>query len=119
MDLGNENPWKVIISSTMFAIWSMVHINTQYTPSQLLFGRDAIVNINQEANWQFIKQHKQPSIDIIKENRRTQSHMYYTRDKDLLKNTRKTKLNQCVYVSPYTVTEVRNNGKKHVPVKIT
>ena len=56
MDLDNENPWEGILSSTTFAIRSTLHTNTQYTPSQLVFGRDAIVNIYQEANWQLIKQ---------------------------------------------------------------
>ena len=50
MDLDNENPWEGILSSTMFAIRSTVHTTTQHTPSQLVFGRDAILNINQEAN---------------------------------------------------------------------
>ena len=62
MDLDNENPWEGALSSTMFAIRSMVHNTTQYTPSQLVFGRDAILNINQEVNWQFIKQRKQANI---------------------------------------------------------
>ena len=51
MDLDNENHWKGILSSTMFAIQSTVHTTTQHTPSQLIFGRDAILNINEEANW--------------------------------------------------------------------
>ena len=55
MDLDNENPWEGTLSSTMFAIRSTVHTTTQHTPSQLVFGRDAILNINQEANWQLIK----------------------------------------------------------------
>ena len=59
MDLDDKNPWEGILSCTMFAIRSMVHTTTQHTPSQLVFGRDAILNINQEANWQLIKQHKQ------------------------------------------------------------
>ena len=50
MDLGNDNPWEGILSSTMFAIQSMVHSTTQHTQSQLVFGRDVILNINQEAN---------------------------------------------------------------------
>ena len=58
MDLDNESPWKGILSSTICAIWSTVHTTTQHTPSQLVFGRDAILNFNQEANWQLIKQHK-------------------------------------------------------------
>ena len=59
MNLYNEKPWEGILSSTLFAIWSMVHTTTQHTLSQLVFGRDVIVNINQEANWQSIKQCKQ------------------------------------------------------------
>ena len=50
MDLYNENPGEGILSSIMFAIQSIVHSTTQNTPSQLVFGRDAILNINQEAN---------------------------------------------------------------------
>ena len=112
MDLDNENPWEGILSSTMFAIRSTVHTTTQHTPSQLVFGRDAILNINQEANWQLIKQRKQALINKgnERENRRRQSHVYNTGDKVLLKNAWKTKFNQDAYIGPYTVTEVRNNG---------
>ena len=59
MDLDDENPWEGILPSTMFAIRSKVRTTTQYTPSQLVFGRDAILNIYQETNWQLIKQRKQ------------------------------------------------------------
>ena len=54
MDIDNENLWEGILSSTMFAIGSAVHTTTQHTPSQLVFGRDAMLNINHEANWQLI-----------------------------------------------------------------
>ena len=59
MNLDNENPWEDILSSTMFAIRSTVYTTTQYLPSQLVFDRHAILYINQEANWQLIKQRKQ------------------------------------------------------------
>ena len=49
IELDNESPWEEILLSTMFAIRSTVHTNTQHTPSQLVFGRDMILNINQEA----------------------------------------------------------------------
>ena len=110
--IDNNNTWEGIFSSTMAAISSMVHITTQHTPSLLVFGRDAIFNINQEANWQllnnvnrcyFIKGNQ-------KENRRRQSHVYHTRDKVLLKNAWRTKLNQDAYIGPYTMTEVWNEG---------
>ena len=59
MDLNIDVTRKGNPSSTMFAIQPMVHTTTQHTPSQLVFGRDAILDINQEANWQLIKQCKQ------------------------------------------------------------
>ena len=67
----------------MIAIWSTVHTTMQHTPSQLVFGMDAIFNINQEANWQLIKQRKHALINEgnQKENRLRQSHVYHTRDK--------------------------------------
>ena len=72
-----------ILSSTMFAILSTVHTTTHHTPSQLVFGRDIILNINQKFNWQLVKQPKQ---GYQKENCHRQSHVYHTRDKVLLKN---------------------------------
>ena len=35
MDLDNEDPWRGILLSIMFAIRSMVHTTTQHTPCQL------------------------------------------------------------------------------------
>ena len=76
MDLGNENPWEGILSSTMFAIRTTVYTTTQHTPSQMVFGSNAILNINKEANWQLIKQRKQALINKgnQKEYHQRQSH---------------------------------------------
>ena len=51
MDLDNENPWEGNFSSIVFAIRSTVHTTMQHTSSQLVFFREAILNINQKANW--------------------------------------------------------------------
>ena len=69
---------------------------------------DAILNINQEASWQLIKQRKQALINKgnQKENFRRQSHVYHTGNKVLLRYVWKTKFNQDAYIGPYTVTEV-------------
>ena len=64
-----------------------MHTTTQHTPSQLVFGKDAILNINQEANWELIKQRKHALINKDKGNqkvnRQRHSHMYLTGNKVL------------------------------------
>ena len=72
LDLDNENPWEGILSLTIFAIRSTVHITTQYSPSPMVISRDAILNIKHEANWQLLKQHKQAL--ITKDNQKQNSH---------------------------------------------
>ena len=44
MVLDDENPWDGILASTMFALRAMIHTITQYTPTQLIYGRDTIMN---------------------------------------------------------------------------
>ena len=83
LNLDNENPWEGVLEFTVFAIMSTVHTTTKHTPSQLVFGRDSILNINQEANWQLIKQGEQASLNKgnQKVNHSRQSHVYHTRKK--------------------------------------
>jgi len=53
----------------MFTLRATVHTTTtQFTPTQLVFGRDAILNTCQEANCHLIKERKQKLI-----NRRNES----------------------------------------------
>ena len=47
-----EKPWEGILSSNIFTTQTTVHTTTEHTSSQLVFGRDMILNINQKANWQ-------------------------------------------------------------------
>jgi hypothetical protein len=42
----------------MFAVRATFHTSLQATPAQLVFGRDAILKIQFEANWNFIQQNK-------------------------------------------------------------
>ena len=59
-----------------------------------------------------IKQRKQALINKgnQKQNRHRQSHVYRTGDKVLLKIVWKTKFNKDVYIGPYTMPKVQNNG---------
>ena len=45
----DKNPWKNILAATMFAVRTTVHTTLKTLPSQLVFGRDAILNIPFEA----------------------------------------------------------------------
>ena len=57
-----DNPFKEILSAIFFAIRATVHTTLQATPSQLVFGRDHILNIKYEANWKQICKQKQKLI---------------------------------------------------------
>jgi hypothetical protein len=59
--LEEENPWKVILSATTFAIRSTYHTALYQLPGQLVFGGDMIVNILETTNWEHVKQRKQGS----------------------------------------------------------
>ena len=112
MVLDDKNPWDGILASTMFALRATVHTTTQYTPAQLIFGRDLIINRRHEIDWETIRKRKQNLINKgnERENRNRISHTYKIGDKVLLKNAWKTKFNQDAYIGPYVITAVRNNG---------
>ena len=110
MVLDDDNPWDGILSATMFALRATVHTTSQYTPAQLVFGRDSVLNVRHEANWKLIKERKQKLINRgnESENKNRVLHEYKVGDKVLL--AWKTKFNQDAYIGPYTITAVRNNG---------
>ena len=94
--LDEEDPWSGILAATMFATRATYHTTLQATPSQLVFGRDAILNTQFEANWNYIKERKQK---LIKENNKRENskriaHTYKIQDKVLLKRGRQGKIQQ-------------------------
>ena len=50
----NNNPWSGILAATMFAVRATYHTILQAYPMQLVFGRDAILNIKYVANLEHI-----------------------------------------------------------------
>ena len=110
--LDDDNPWDRILTSIMFALRATVHTTTQYTPAQLVFGRDSILNTCHEVNWQLIKKRKQDLINKgnQRENHNQKEHTYNKWKKVLLKNAWKTKFNQDAFLGPYTIKAVRNYG---------
>ena len=110
--MDNDNLWDGISASTMFALRATVHTTTQYTPAQLVFGRDSILNQHHDVNWEAVKKRKQGLINKgnTRENKKRKTHEYKTGDKVLLRNAWKTKFNHNAYLGPYTITAVRDNG---------
>ena len=47
MVLDDDNPWDGILASTLFALRVTVHTTTSFTPTQLDFGQDAVLNTRQ------------------------------------------------------------------------
>ena len=77
-----------------------------------MFGRDAILNIQHEANWHFIKERKQKlsNINNTNENKKRKTHNYKEKDKVLIKLPQTTKYGSDAYTGPYEVTKVHSNG---------
>jgi hypothetical protein len=109
--LDDNDPWKGILSATAFAVRCTFHKTLQNTPGQLVFGRDMMLNIKHEANWEYIRVQKQ-NIKIKNnkaENAKRIPHTYNIGDKDLLKRGTE-KRHETTYQGPFTITQVNENS---------
>ena len=77
-DIDDDDPWTGVLASVAFGIRATVHTTTRATPAQLVFGRDMILNIKHEADWNYIRQRKQLLIDKnnTNENARRKAYTY-------------------------------------------
>jgi len=91
---------------------STVHTTTRATPTQLVFGRDALLNIGFEANWQYIKDRKQKRIlqNNARENEKRVIYQYSVGDRVMVKQKPNRKFGSDKQLGPYTVTRVNDNG---------
>ena len=113
LELDLDDPWSDILAATMFAMRSTVHTTTKSTPAQLVFGRDSILNIQHQANWQMIKKRKQDLIDKnnARENRKRKAYKYLSGQQVLVAaDTSGRKFGVNPYTGPYTIETVNDNG---------
>ena len=105
-----DQGWLGILSAIRHAVRSLVHTTTRATPTQLVFGRDALLNVSFEADWQYIKERKQILIlqNNKRENRTRIPHTYSQGDQVMIKDDPSRK--HGVYEGPYTVVRVNDNG---------
>jgi len=62
--MDEQEPWSGILSATMFTLRSTYLTTLEAIPMQLVFGRDAILPIFHQADWQYIKAKKQRFINL-------------------------------------------------------
>ncbi len=110
--LDKEDPWTGLLSSVGFAMRSTVHTTNRATPAQLVFGRDAMLNVSFEADWQFIKERKQKLIrqNNKRENAKRMPYTYQVNDQVLVERNPNRKYGEAKYKGPYRVTRVYDNG---------
>ena len=105
MELDESDPWSGILTAVAFAVRSTIHTTTKVTPMQLVFGRDAMLNIPFTANWKFIEGRKRKLMEHnnIRENSKRIPHTYVEGDLVLIKQPQNTKFGTNPYKGPHTV----------------
>ena len=100
----------------MFAMRSTYHTTLEATPMQLVFGRDAVLPIFHQADWQYIKAKKQRLINMNnqRENAKRIPYTYQVNDKVLLERVKRTKYGEKEYNGPFTVLAVHDNGSAQI-----
>jgi ribosomal protein L21E len=78
----------------------------------LVFGRNMLLNISFEANWQYIKERKQRRIvqNNRKENSKRIPHEYKPGDEVMIRLNPSRKHGQAQFEGQYTVARVNENG---------
>ena len=107
-----DYPWTGILSAVRRAMTATVHTTTRATPTQLVFGRDAFLNVSFNADWAYIKERKQKLIiqNNKRENSRRKPHTYNIGDKVMVSEDPSRKHGADRYSGPYTVSRVNDNG---------
>ena len=86
--VDENDPWTDILAATEFSITSTTNRQKYYIPDQLVFGRDMILPIKHEVDWELIFQINQAQ--IIKANihgyKHRVDHDYKFGDKFMLTN---------------------------------
>ena len=110
-NIVNNNPWSGILAATLFAVRATYHTTLQAFRMQIVFGRDAILNIKHVADWEHIWQRKQLQINHCnkQENMRRNNHQYKVGDKILVKRKKISK-HELEFMGPFPITQINDNG---------
>ena len=112
VDLHPEDPWEEFITATAYALRATYNTTLKATPAQLVFGRDMILPISYEADWDAITARKQRKIDenCARENRKRLRHEYKLGDQVTLDIKRLIPKLQIPKEGPFDVVQTHDNG---------
>jgi hypothetical protein len=105
--------WIGVLTAIALGMRATIHTTNRASPTQLVFGRDHFLNVNFEANWQYIKHRKQRMIvqNNKRENAKRAPHQYNIGDKVLVLADPNRKHGEDEYLpAPHTVTHVYGNN---------
>ena len=118
-DLDLDHPWEGILNAIAFAVRATVHTTLQASPSQLVFGRDAILPIMFQADWKYILDRKQRIIrkNNMRENSKRTPHTYAPRDLVLIEEPQNRKCGTDAFTGPGEIVSVEeSNGTVEIQV---
>jgi len=111
-DLDSFFGFKGVLAACQKAVNSTVHTTARAKPSQLVFGRDAMLNATFQADWQFIKERKQRLIiqNNKRENAKRKPHAHSAGDVAVVEagKGRKHGSNPCL--GPMRIAQAFDNG---------
>ena len=112
-ELDENEPLQKFLTDTAYAIRSTYLTTQGATPAQMVFGRDMVLPVDFDINWDEITKRKQKRINenCERENRKRIKHTYQRGDKVLMKVPKKIlrKLER-VRRGPFTVIKHHDNG---------
>ena len=111
-DLDPRWGFTGILAAVRRAVNSTVHTTLRATPSQLVFGRDALLNVSFQADWEAIRQRKQRLINYnnTRENIQRREYTYTVGQQVDVRLDPSRKHGEDFFKGPYTVTQVYDNG---------
>ncbi len=110
-DSLTDGSWDGVLGAVAFAMRSTVHTTTKATAAQLVFGRDAMLNVKFEADWQLIKERKDKLIrkNNERENKKRIAHDYRVGDRVLILQDPNRKHGEDRYQEA-SIVRVNDNG---------
>jgi hypothetical protein len=111
-ELDPDDPWNEFLQACAFDTRSKFHTTLQASPGQFVFGRDMILDIRFQANWDGIKNNKHKIIASFnkRENLNRIKHNYNVGDRILLRKPGLRQKLSAPKEGPYTILEVGTNG---------